>query len=261
MLSFIIPAWNEERLIERTIRSIQTAAEATGVDYEIVMADDASDDRTGEIAAALGACVVRCENRQIAATRNAGARASRGDRLVFVDADTFVPPEVVQQTVRAFETGAVAGTSFPRFDGRIPLYARLLLGVLRPLFHMLRLASGAYLFCTRAAFDRVGGFDESYFAAEEAILARRLHRCGRFQTVRGRIVTSGRKIRTFTALEILKTCLSIARPTRSALRTRHDIWYTDRRNDPDPPQQGSFDDPVSGVASVQTIHKSTRERT
>ena len=84
MLSFIIPAYNGALLRGRTIQSIHDAARALGVAYEIVVADDASTDRTPEIAAAGGARVVTVSNRQIAATRNAGARAAGGDRFVFI---------------------------------------------------------------------------------------------------------------------------------------------------------------------------------
>ena len=82
-LSFVIPAWNEEELIGATIASIHQSAK--GFDYEIVVADDASDDRTSEIAHELGAIVVPCNNRQIGVTRNNGASAATGDILIFVD--------------------------------------------------------------------------------------------------------------------------------------------------------------------------------
>ncbi len=92
-LSFVIPAWNEEELLGATIKSIQQSAKE--FEYEIIVADDASDDRTAEIAAELGSIVVRCDNRQIGLTRNDGAAVATGDLLIFVDADTIVS-EVVQ---------------------------------------------------------------------------------------------------------------------------------------------------------------------
>ena len=73
MLSFIIPAYNEELAIGPTLQSIHEAARSLGVPYEIIVADDASTDRTVEIADSSGARVVAVSNRQIAATRNAGA--------------------------------------------------------------------------------------------------------------------------------------------------------------------------------------------
>ena len=55
-LSFIVPAWNEEALIGATIASIQSSS--SSFEYEIIVADDASDDRTSEIAKEMGAIVV-----------------------------------------------------------------------------------------------------------------------------------------------------------------------------------------------------------
>ena len=106
-LSFIIPAWNEETLIGLTIKSIQQSAD--DFEFEIIVADDASDDRTPEIAKELGAIVVPCNNRQIGLTRNDGAVVATGDLLIFVDADTIVSKTVVRETVEAIENGAVAG--------------------------------------------------------------------------------------------------------------------------------------------------------
>src|SRR4029079_19510044 len=75
---------------------------------------DGSTDRTGEIAATLGARVVRGDVRHIAAARHAGARAAVGDVFVFVDADTLVPPAVLAQAVAAMRNGAVGGGSTVR---------------------------------------------------------------------------------------------------------------------------------------------------
>jgi len=91
MISFIVPAYNEERLLGHTLASIHAAAHVLSRPYEIVVVDDASTDSTVAIARQGGARVVSVRLRQIAGTRNAGARAARGSILIFVDADTLVP--------------------------------------------------------------------------------------------------------------------------------------------------------------------------
>src|SRR6478672_10194992 len=101
MISFIVPAYNEQALIGRTLEALIHAAEQTSEPYEVVVADDASSDRTAEIAQNSGAHVVRVNLRQIAATRNAGAREAIGDKLIFVDADTLVTMEVVRAAIEA----------------------------------------------------------------------------------------------------------------------------------------------------------------
>jgi GT2 family glycosyltransferase len=205
------------------------------VPYEIVVADDASTDRTSIVARAHGARVVACQNRQIAATRNTGARATRGTMLLFVDADTIVTSRAVRGAIDAMQAGAAGGGAVIRFDGEVPLYAHLLLGTLLPLYRLFGLASGCFLFCTRAAFDAVGGFDEKLFGAEELAMSRALHRQGRFVLLREPVITSGRKVRAYRARELLGLLARLARSGEIGLRQRSaalDAWYGERRPDP-----------------------------
>ena len=83
MISFIIPAHNEEAWVGRSISAIRSAVESIGEQYEIIVVDDASSDATALIARQQGAQVVRVEHRQIAATRNAGARQAQGEIIIF----------------------------------------------------------------------------------------------------------------------------------------------------------------------------------
>jgi cellulose synthase/poly-beta-1,6-N-acetylglucosamine synthase-like glycosyltransferase len=234
VISFVIPAWNEEANLPRTLRAIHAAAQASGESYEIVVADDASDDRTGEIAIALGARVVRVAHRQIAATRNSGAHVARGEVLVFVDADTAIDGEVLRGALVALRAGAVGGGAGVRFDGRVPLYARILTRLLCVSFRHLRLACGCFVFCTRAAFEAAGGFDETMFGGEEIEISRALAREGRFVVLPSCVLSSGRKMRTHSAFEILSTLLRLAIRGKRAVRRREgmDLWYGERRPDP-----------------------------
>ncbi|MEE2912389.1 MAG: glycosyltransferase, partial [Planctomycetota bacterium] len=215
-------------LIGRTIDSIHVAAKLSDHPYEIIVANDSSEDRTAEIAERLGAIVVQCNNRQIGVTRNDGANASKGERLVFVDADTIVSPAIVQETIEAFDSGAVSGTSFPRFDEDVPLMGRILTPTLRISFRILRLAAGAYMFCTREAFDAVGGFDKKFFAGEEVHLSMSLHKHGSFKTLKSQVVTSGRKFQTFSSFEMLLTMILVSIPGVRRIRKRPKLWYGER---------------------------------
>jgi glycosyltransferase involved in cell wall biosynthesis len=244
VISFVVPAWNEEANLPRTLRSIHDAARAAGHDaasasgetYEIVVADDASDDRTAEIAGALGARVVRVAHRQIAATRNSGARAARGEVLVFVDADTAIDADVLRGALDALRDGAIGGGAGVRFDGRVPLYARVLTRALCVSFRRLRFACGCFVFCTRAAFEAAGGFDETMFGGEEIEISRALIRQGRFVVLRACVLSSGRKMRTHSAFEILSTLIRAGIRGKRGVRRREgmELWYGDRRPDPGP---------------------------
>jgi glycosyltransferase involved in cell wall biosynthesis len=235
VISFIIPAYNEELLLPATLAALRAAADASGEPHEIIVVDDASTDRTAAVAQEQGARVVPVSNRQIAATRNSGARAAQGDAFCFVDADTIVNPAVVRAAIQALRDGAVGGGCDFRFDGRLPLWAPLLIAPVRPVYRLARLASGSFLFCTRPAFEAVGGFDETLFAAEEAVMSRALGRQGRFVVLRESVLTSGRKLRSHSMWEVLRALSRIAFRGRSAVRDRRglELWYGERREDPD----------------------------
>lgn len=233
MISFVVPAYNEEHFLGRTLASIRVAADALCEPYEVIVADDGSTDATAAVAASFGTQVVSVQHRQIAATRNSGARKSSGEFLIFIDADTVVNETVVRAAVDAMRQGAVGGGSSVRFDGRVPLYARILLPVMVRVFRAARLASGCFLFCTRNAFERVGGFDETLFGSEELTMSRALKRVGRFVVLRQEVITSGRKLRQYSGWQILATLGRLAIRGPKSVRTRDglEIWYAARRDD------------------------------
>ncbi len=165
MISLVIPAYNEASVLGRTQEAIHAAAQASGESFEVVVVDDVSTDGTAALARQHGAQVVEVNHRQIAATRNAGARAARGEMLIFVDADTIVTAEAVRTAVVAMRGGASGGGCAFRFDRPVPLYGRVMESIAIPLYRLLSLASGCFLFCTRDAFNAVGGFDDTMFGA------------------------------------------------------------------------------------------------
>jgi glycosyltransferase involved in cell wall biosynthesis len=234
MISFIVPAYNEERLIGQTLAAIHAAAGVTGSPYEIVVVDDASTDRTARIALDAGARLVSVHLRHIAATRNAGARAARGDVLVFVDADTIVSAEIVAAALDALQRGAVGGGAMMRFDGFIPWHGRMLAFIVMSTMRAGRLAAGCFLFCTRGAFEAAGGFDERLFATEEIALSRALQRQGPMTILRDSVETSGRKLRTHSGWEIARLIGALVGLGPRILRSRDrlEIWYGARRVDP-----------------------------
>lgn len=235
-LSFAIPAHDEETQLPETLLAIHAAAQECGLaldrDYEVVVADDASTDGTARVAAAHGARVVHHDARQIAASRNAAARAARGDWIVFVDADTRVNAEAVGATLIAFEAGATGGGCRVRFDEPVPRYADVLLHLMMVGYRLVGLASGAYIFCTREAWSAIGGFDETLYAGEEAIMSAAIRHHGRFVFLNQvAIETSGRKLRAYGMGEIFLELVKLGLGGRRRLRRRDklDIWYGPRR--------------------------------
>jgi glycosyltransferase involved in cell wall biosynthesis len=233
VISFIIPAHNEEALIGWTLEAIHQSAKEIGLDYEIIVVDDASTDGTSAIALQHHARVIKVAHRQIAATRNAGARVAQGDPLIFADADTRVAVPVLQAAIRALQRGAVGGGCLVHIDRPLPPYALILERLLATLAPVIGLAGGCYIFCRREAFQRIGGFDESLFVSEEVTLAQRLRRLGRFVILRQRVSTSGRKLRQHSALGLLSVGARVLWGGRKALRRRDglEFWYGQRQKE------------------------------
>lgn len=234
MLSFVVPAYNEAAVLGATLDALHKAGRALAEPYEIVVADDGSTDGTAVIAERQGARVVTVAHRQIAATRNSGARAALGEFIIFVDADTIVNEAVVRAALKAMRTGAVGGGAGVTFDGDVPTYARVMTSLLVVVFRVTGLAAGCFVFCTRNAFDAVGGFNEAYFGGEELILSKALKRQGRFVVLKETVTTSGRKLRTHSTSEMWGGMARVALRGLKGVKQREgmDLWYAPRRRDP-----------------------------
>jgi glycosyltransferase involved in cell wall biosynthesis len=258
VLSFIVPAYNEEFELPDTIAAIRRAVsgftaepspqssqrstrsrsrggrEAPGegnYSYEIVVVDDASTDATAELARKAGAHVVGINRRQIAAARNAGARAARGDVLFFVDADTRINRRHVDDALAALNAGYAGGSARIVIDGAIPLWGRIFVKIFCVIYFANNLGAGAFLFTSRENFEKIGGFDEQLFIGEEVYFSLALRKLGRFKILPEPIVTSGRKLRMYSARTVLGRSFGIiVRGKRAAQsRDRLDLWYEGKR--------------------------------
>jgi glycosyltransferase involved in cell wall biosynthesis len=230
VISFVVPAYNEEKYLAPTLAAIHEAARAVGEPYEIVVANDGSTDATAQVAEAGGARVVTVQKRQIAGTRNAGAAAAKGEWLVFVDADTRVNASVVRAAVEALRAGMVGGGAGVRFhDG--PRWAQRDVKMLTFVMRCCNWAAGCFMFARRDAFEAVGGFDERFYASEEIHLSRALKRRGRFTVLREAVSTSARKAQTHSRWEMVKMLAKIAVRGGKGVQTREltSFWYPDKR--------------------------------
>ncbi len=231
MLSFVIPAYNEEKYLAPTLASIHAAARAVGEPYEIVVANDNSNDGTVRVAEAGGARVVTVHKRQIAGTRNEGAKAARGDWLVFVDADTQVTQAVVRGVVDALRSGVAGGGAGVRFaDG--PPWVHRWVGVIAFTMRMCGWAAGCFVFARRDAYEAAGRFDEQFYASEEIHFSQAMKKQGRFVVLRDHVLTSGRKAEKFSRWQTIKMLLPLLSRGLSGGKSREltrEFWYPDKR--------------------------------
>ncbi|WP_018868552.1 MULTISPECIES: glycosyltransferase [unclassified Thioalkalivibrio] len=232
-LSVIVPAWNEAQWLPETLAALQQALAGIDRKTEIIVVDNASTDSTPQIAQQAGCRVVFEPARQISRSRNAGARAACGDYLLFVDADTWPDADLIRATLTALDSGEVCGggarVAFDHLTHRIYRWGAAAWNTLSA---RLGIAAGCYVFCTREAFEAVGGFSERVYAGEEVILSRAMARWGRHHGQRFRmldtpVLTSGRKADWFSpAQHILVVFQALLLPWSLRSRRLAWFWYT-----------------------------------
>ncbi len=183
-ISLVIPAFNEEVLLPRLLKSIQAACEVfaarSGGSVEVIVADNASTDLTADVARAFGCRVVAVERRVIAAARNGGARAASASIIAFVDADLQIHPNTFVRIQEEMSSGLyVGGATGWRFE-RTSLGLKVTELATR-LFMRLFKVDGGVVFCSRAAFDAISGYNEARHVGEDVQLLLDLRRFGKSQ--------------------------------------------------------------------------------
>lgn len=239
-LSVVIPAFNEAARIERCLQSVAAALAANRADdvsSEVIVVDNNSTDATAELARRAGARVVFEPVNHIARARNAGARAASGDWFLFLDADTLLPAETLADALAEMRRdGVVGGGTTLRFD-KLPIAGRLLVFLCNFVVRILKMTPGCFIFCRADAFRAVGGFDEKYFAGEDAEMGKALKRWGRKNKMALRILhrhpplTSGRKFELYGTRKIFVLLARfVFTPRTSMTNKRHlDVFYDGKR--------------------------------
>jgi rSAM/selenodomain-associated transferase 2 len=189
MLSIIIPALNESRNLTALLPVLARSCPGA----EVIVVDGGSADDTREVLCRLAAArLVECSQGR-AAQMNAGARAARGDTLLFLHADTWLPeraPEAIRDALR--DPAVVYGRFDVRFDSpRLPFHAIAFLMNLRSRLSGICTGDQA-IFVRREAFERVGGYPDIPLM-EDVEITRRLKQAGRLARLRTRVTTAARK--------------------------------------------------------------------
>lgn len=240
-ISIVLPAFNEEKLLGATLQAVHAARVAftsLGWTSEVIVCDNNSTDRTGEIARAAGAQVVFEPVNQIARARNAGAAAATGDWLIFVDADSQVNRDLFADVAEVIRAGRhLAGGCVIRLD-HAPWWTLFFVRGWTTVSRVCHWAAGSFIFVETAAFKAVGGFNQALYASEEIDLSQRLNRLARQRRLQPMriltahpLVTSGRKAKLYTPGEHLRF-LAKTIPSLGRSLNRRDacpIWYDGRR--------------------------------
>ena len=198
MISVIIPTLNEADSLPSTLRNLRSAAGARP--HEIILSDGGSTDATLAVAQAAGCLTVRSPRAQRAAQMNAGAARSQGTILLFLHADTLLPPSALELiTVACDQPGVTGGAFARRYDSPSGwLQLTCWLAGWRNRWFGWHLGDQA-IFARRAAFDQIGGFRD-FDAFEDVDFSRRLARLGKLRTLRPPVVSSARRFEARGAL-------------------------------------------------------------
>jgi len=98
-ISLVIPCLNEEKLLPKLLNSIKAIERS---DFETIVIDNNSSDKTVQIAKTYGVFGGRCLKRGVGATRNMGARKAKGKYLAFLDADCILEKNYIEVLVNYF---------------------------------------------------------------------------------------------------------------------------------------------------------------
>lgn len=203
-ISLIIPAYNEELLIEKMLVSVMKAKkefERTEKNVlEVIIVDNNSQDKTVEIVKKHDVIVVHEEVHNIARVRNAGARYATGEILCFLDADSEISTNMFNLINKYMLTNKYVGggTKF-KLDRRNLTFSLVFVASVLAT-HIIGL-SGVMIYTKKDFFDKIGGFNERFYAAEDIDFVLRLRELGKQKGLkycniyRGYVVTSSRKFK------------------------------------------------------------------
>jgi len=178
MLSIIIPTLNEEKHLPLLLRSIKNQ---NFRDYEIIVADAGSKDKTVEIAKKYDCNIIK--GGSPAQGKNNGAKAAKGDLLLFLDADVILPNDVFSNVLKEFKKRKLKIATFfllPSGKRKAPKFLFTFFYNI-PIFLLEKILPHAAvgILVDKKLFDKLGGFDEKITLAEDHDLARRAKRLDR----------------------------------------------------------------------------------
>lgn len=199
MISVIVPAHNEGEYIARTLDALQAQKYSN---FEVIVVCNGCSDKTAEVARERCDVLIDTQESGISFARNRGARAARGELLLFLDADTILEPDGLKTIARKFKRTDAAGTVRGVPDS--PRWYYHLLYFFKNRMHRYRLHKGSVglILCWKDDFVATGGFDEHMHVMENSQLMKRLCEFGRYRCVmQTRALTSMRRYDTVGPLQ------------------------------------------------------------
>lgn len=231
--SIIIPAYNEEKYLPATLESLEKSMSSIELSGEIIVVDNNSTDKSAEIAKSYGASVVFEEHRQISRARNKGAQAAKGKYLIFLDADTIMPKNLLERSLdNLINNNYCGGGVTLNFDVPQDKFITAFMHFWNYVSVKRSLAAGSYVYVLRQCYDAVGGFNENLYASEEIWFSKKCKKWGKrnkkkFKVIDDiKIITSGRKMEMFSTFHLYATMIFFMLfPFAVRFKSLCFIWY------------------------------------
>lgn len=178
----MVPAYNEEKYISHTLRALRNQ---TFTDFEVIVKDGKSRDRTVEAAERFTDKLVSVVDCSAAEARNQGACCADGEILVFMDADTFLPGDTFERFNTLMDDESVVGASCRKVAQSKNLLDRVFYEFVNlSTFVSCKMglggAHGNCMLIRKRVFEKIGGFNPNIIVAEEQDLVRRALKFGRY---------------------------------------------------------------------------------
>lgn len=184
-ISVVVPTLNEEKYLSKTLESLNNQ---TFKDFEIIISDGKSTDKTIEIAKKYHAKIIIISDSNICLARNAGLRKAKGEIIVGADADTIYPPTHLQTIYEEFQKDkkAVAVTGKAKMING-PIWGvymwEIFFFIIKLVYHLtgfLLYAPAYNLSYKKEAFQKLGGYNTNLeWGGDELDVLRRLKRVGK----------------------------------------------------------------------------------
>lgn len=212
-ITVVIPAYNEERYIAKTLQALSNAKtryeKKTMNKIEVLVVNNNSSDKTALICSKYDVRLLQEKNQQIAACRNHGARVSKGEILIFLDADTIVPMNFFKIIEKNLSTQKIIGGSAKLISDNNNMISKIMYALWN-IFSLLLPFKGAVLYCYRDTFFEIGGFDESFYALEDVKFSIQLKKIGKKYNKKFisnkslSVITASRKFKNIEMKKIIK---------------------------------------------------------
>ena len=183
MLSIIIPTLNEEKYLPKLLESIKNQSYKN---YEVIVADAGSKDKTRDIAKKYGCKVVG--GGLPAVGRNNGAKVAKGNILLFLDADVWIDKNFLKKSIDEIEKDNLDAASVKIMPQTNKLLDKIFLGAFNFFISTTQYfyphAIGACIFCKKWLHEKIGGFNKKIAVAEDMDYAKRCRKYGKFRILK-----------------------------------------------------------------------------